>query len=121
MSIILLKQNTNFKRKIKDLFKVYRPLLSTHFDHLSGNMLIPRQKNCLSFEANQSDNQLFTYSKQLKCCSANVCVRKYSRLKELKFMQYMCVPLTTTNGSRKEPSLVNMAGGVAAPNQVIML
>ena len=53
--------------KLKIFYSKYWPSLSTHFDHLSGNLWIPRQKNCCSLEPNHSDTQFSTSWLPAKC------------------------------------------------------
>ena len=47
------------------------PSASTYFDHLSGKLWIPHQKNCLSFVANHLLSHFPTSSKLLNCCSGS--------------------------------------------------
>ena len=47
---------------LKIFYSKYCPSLAVYFSHLSGNWWMPRQKNCRSFEANQSSSHFRTFS-----------------------------------------------------------
>jgi hypothetical protein len=61
--VFVVKETNNFQgnfilRLIKDW-----PSASTHFDHLSGKLSIPCQKNCFCFAAKHSLSHFYTSSK----------------------------------------------------------
>ena len=47
---------------LKIFYSKYYPSLAIYFSHLSDNWWIPRQKNCRSFEANQSSSHFRTFN-----------------------------------------------------------
>ena len=53
---------------LKMFYSKYCPSLAIHFSHLSGNWWMSRQKNCRSFEANQSSSHFRTFWVHSKHC-----------------------------------------------------
>ena len=72
-TVFVVKETNNFQWNF--IFRLFNDWTSasTHYDHLSCKLWIPRQKNCFCFATKHSLNHFPTSSKLLKCCSASVC------------------------------------------------